>query len=49
MGMQNADSHLGRISGPLGMTVCNMLFQNLYSIAIIFGVNCYSIHFYHYL
>ena len=49
MGMQNADSHLGRISGPLGMTVCNMLFQNLYSIAITFGVNCYNVPIYHYL
>ena len=41
--------HLGRISGPLGMTICNMLFQSLYSITITFGVNCYSVHIYHYL
>ena len=32
-----------------GMCLLDMLFQSLYSIAIIFGVNCYSIHIYHYL
>ncbi len=32
-----------------GMCLLDMLFHSLYSIAIIFGVNCYSIHFYHYL
>lgn len=32
-----------------GMRLLNMLFQSLYRVAITFGFDYYSIHFYHYL
>ena len=32
-----------------GMCLLDMLFHSLYSITIIFGVNCYNVPIYHYL